>query len=82
MTIQEKVTRVQNVRDAIRTLANARARTTRFQHGAENAVDVAKAKAKAAAAKAGATAAELKRDAEKHLDDARVNAFKGKGKGK
>ena len=80
MTTQEKETRAQHVRNAIRTLATARARTTRFQHGVENAAGVVKAKAKEAAAKAGSTAAEMKREAEKRLDDARVNALKGKGK--
>lgn len=80
MATQETQTRAQHVRDAIRTLATARARTTRFEHGVQNTADVIKAKTKEAAAKAGTTAAEVKRGAEKRLDDARVNAVQGKSK--
>ena len=82
MTRQETETRAQHVRDAIRTLATARARTARFEHEVENTADVIRAKGKEAAAKLEATAAEVKRGTEKRLDDARVNAVKGKGKGK
>ena len=82
MTTRETETRAQHVRDAIRTLATARARTTRLEHEVENTADVIRAKGKEAAAKIDTTAAEVKRGAEKRLDDARVNAAKGKGKGK
>jgi hypothetical protein len=80
MGTQQPETRSQRVRDAVRVLATARAMATRFQHDVENAADVVKAKSKQAAATAQATATEIKRDAEKHLDDARINAFKGKSK--
>ena len=80
MTRQETETRAQHVRDAIRTLATARARTTRFEHEVENTAGVIKAKGKEAAARVESSAAEMKRGAEKRLDDARVNVAKGKGK--
>lgn len=80
MTRQETETRAQHVRDAVRTLATARARTTRLEHEVENTAGVIKAKGKEAAARVEASAAEMKRGAEKRLDDARVNVAKGKGK--
>ena len=80
MTKPETETRAQHVRDAIRTLATARARSTRFEHGVQNTADVIKAKGKEAAARVETSAAEMKRGAEQRLDDARVNVAKGKGK--
>lgn len=82
MTTPETGTRAQHVRDAIRTLATARARTTRLEHGVQSTADVVRAKTKEAAARAGTTAAEMKRGAQKRLDDAVVDAVKGKGKNK
>lgn len=55
------------VGDALTLLANARARNTEFRHDVHGAGEVARTKLAAGAA-------EMKREAQKHIDQARVKA--------
>ena len=74
MSKDEKTSNRERVREALRTLANARARKSELRHSAENAGDVARARAHAASANVELRAAEAKRDVQKHVDQARVDA--------
>ena len=55
------------VGDALALLANARARNTEFRHDVKGAGEVARSKLAAGAA-------EMKREAQKHIDQAHVKA--------
>ena len=74
MSKDEKTTKGQRVREALRTLANARARKNELRHSAENAGDVARARAHAASANVELRGAETRRDVQKRVDQARVDA--------
>lgn len=74
MSNQENTSSKGRVREALRVLANARARKAELRHSAQNAGDVARARAHAATANIEARAAETKRDVQKRADEARVKA--------
>jgi hypothetical protein len=58
--------------------SKAKQEITRIEHDGKGARDVAKAKVNATIAEAEAAVAEKKREIEKRIDDARVNARKNK----
>jgi hypothetical protein len=67
-----------SIRDALGKTDRIRAEAMRLEHDAKGARDVAGAKTKAALAEAEAAITEKKREVEKQVDDALVNAHKAK----
>ena len=78
MSDRDKTSNKERVREALRTLANARARKTALRHRVENAGDVARARAHATSANIQLGAAEARRDVQKRVDEARVDATRRK----